>query len=115
MLGWRQGTPGWADDTLWGYTEQAATMREERQEWVYTSGRHWAAKGKERVGLRSIVRNNKRNLLGPERSLSKVGTSRPHDLDTPHGMVAIKITTTTTKTEISSLQIDLDSICVISP
>ena len=33
------------------------------------------------------LRNNKRQSLGPEWSLSEAGTSPPHDSDTPHGLV----------------------------
>ena len=34
------------------------------------------------------VRNNKRRSLGPEWSISKVGTPPPHNSDKPHGLVA---------------------------
>ena len=39
-------------------------------------------------GFRFKLRNNKRRSLGPEWSLSEVGTPTPHDLDIPHGLVA---------------------------
>ena len=34
------------------------------------------------------VHNNKQWSLGPEWSMSKVGTPPPHNLDKPHGLVA---------------------------
>ena len=34
------------------------------------------------------VHNNKRRSLGPEWSMSEVGTPPPHNLDKPHGLVA---------------------------
>ena len=43
----------------------------------------------ERVGgFRSKIHNNKKRSLGPEQSLSKVGTLPPHDSYIPHGPVA---------------------------
>ena len=67
------------------------------------------AKVKECVGLRIKVGNNKQRSLGTERSLSKVGTSPPHNLDTPYGLVARKTTTTWiyTKSEDSTNALDL--------
>ena len=35
-----------------------------------------------------ISRNNKQQRLGPEWSMSEVGTPPPHDLEKPHGLVA---------------------------
>ena len=35
-----------------------------------------------------VVRNNKLQRLGPEWSISEVGTPPPHNLDKPHGLVA---------------------------
>ena len=56
-------------------------------------GGYRTARGKEEVVLRSIARNNKGRSLVPERSLYEFGTSTPHDLDTPHGLVSRKTTT----------------------
>ena len=39
-----------------------------------------------RSGLIS-VRNNKRRILGPEWSMSGVGTTPPHNSEKPHGLV----------------------------
>ena len=39
-------------------------------------------------GFRSKIHNNKKRSLGPEQSLSKVGTLPPHDSYIPHGPVA---------------------------
>ena len=39
------------------------------------------------VGPISVC-NNKQQNLGPEWSMSKVGTSPPHNLDKPHGLVS---------------------------
>ena len=38
-------------------------------------------------GFRSKIHNNKKRSLGPEQSLSKVGTLPPHDSYIPHGPV----------------------------
>ena len=43
----------------------------------------------EGIGTGTIsVRNNNRRSLGPEWSMSEVGTPLPHNLDKPHGLVA---------------------------
>ena len=47
-----------------------------------TAGREGGA------GPISKLRNNKRRSLGPEWSMSKVGTPPPHNLDKPHGLLA---------------------------
>ena len=40
------------------------------------------------AGPRSKLSNNKRRSLGPERSMSEVGTPPPHNLDKPRKLVA---------------------------
>ena len=40
------------------------------------------------VRFRSKIHNNNKRSLGPEQSLSKVGTLPPHDSYIPHGPVA---------------------------
>ena len=53
--------------------------REKRQEWVAPPGGNRREEGKEGVGLKIIVRNKKRYIIGPERSLSEVRTSLPRN------------------------------------
>ena len=39
------------------------------------------------AGPISKLHNNKQRSLGPEWSMSEVGTPPPHNMDKPHGMV----------------------------
>ena len=75
MLGRRRVTPGWADDPV------------RRQEGEDDGGdRTLTGRRRGRGGLIS-VHNNKRRILGPEWSMSEVGTPPPHNSDKPHGLV----------------------------
>ena len=49
---------------------------------------HRTAKGEGMAGPIRKLRNNNRKSLGPEWSMSKVGTPPPHNLDKLHGLVA---------------------------
>ena len=40
------------------------------------------------MGPISKLRNNKQQILGPECSMSEVGTLPPHNLDKTHGLVS---------------------------
>ena len=67
MMGRRRVTPRWVDDTVrWQEGED--------------DGGDGTSEGRRRGrgGLIS-VRNNKRRILGPEWSMSKVGTPPPHN------------------------------------
>ena len=54
-----------------------------------------------KCGTKKYICNNKRHILGPERSLSKVGTSPLHYLDAPHILVT-RLSTTTTLAVLST-------------
>ena len=44
--------------------------------------------GEEKGGAEGWIKsNNKRRILGPEWSMSKVGTPPPHNSEKPHGLV----------------------------
>ena len=77
MLGRRQGTPMWVDDTV----EEAA----KDDDWEEG---HRTAGGEDGAGPISKPRNNKLRSLGPEWSMSKVGTPLHHNSDKPHVLVA---------------------------
>ena len=68
-------TPRWVDDPVRrqeGEDDRAEGTSDGRR-------RGWG-------GLIS-VRNNKRQILGPEWSMSEVGTPPPHNSEKPHGLV----------------------------
>ena len=72
--------------------------QQDGHQWLRSQGRsgipslegHRTAGEEGGVGSISKLCNNKRWSLGPEWSMSEVGTSPPHDLDIPHGPVASK-------------------------
>ena len=73
----RQGTPRWADDPV-----VEATKDDGGEERYQTAGEECGA-----VPI-SNLRNNKRQSLGPEWSMSGVRTPLPHNSDKTHGLVA---------------------------
>ena len=93
MLGHRWLTPWWEDVTL------------RRQESKKTDGEtgHHMAEGD--YGAVSIsLRNHNCLSLGPEGSMSKVGTPPPQNLDKSHGLVvSININNNNNMTNISSM------------
>ena len=49
---------------------------------------NWTAGGEGGAGPISKIRKNKRRILGPEWSMSEVGTPLPHNRERSHGLVA---------------------------
>ena len=54
-------------------------------------------RGEGGAGSISKIFNNKQQSLGPEWSMFKFGTSPPHNLDKPHGLVTSNTHTHTQK------------------
>ena len=70
-----QVMPRWAYDTV------------RRQEGEYNGGNGTSDGRRRGWGGLISVHNNKRRILGPEWSMSEVGTPTPHNRDKPHGLV----------------------------
>ena len=99
MLGQRQVMPRWADDPV---------QIHDRRWWRGCQGRRGLPPRKdtrlreERAGRDKYIYVTMSDIAYvTEGSLSEVGTPKPHDLDTIHGMVAGKKTHTHTLTIIS--------------
>ena len=67
--------PRWEDDPMWS------------QEGEYDEGDRISDGRRRGQGGLISVRNNKRQILGTEWSISEVGTPPPHNSDKPHGLV----------------------------
>ena len=58
------------------------------EEWGVPLYRHWMEAVEGDAGSISKLCNNKKRSLVLEWSMYEVGTSPPHDLEKPHGLVA---------------------------
>ena len=88
ILGRRQVTPRWENNPVWEH--DGGNRIVVRGGCGYPPPGRKTGRGQRRVEQvkKSILRNNKQHIIGTEGSLSKAGTSPPHDADTSRGFVA---------------------------